>query len=689
MRRWRRAGPAAPATTPRWPSVPRTRRAAPGATWVSRDRAESREPGAERSRPTQVRGGRHEGRHPVRQHQVHRVRGLCRGLQGEEQPAGGHRSQADRLHLDGGRATEHGLCPTHVHALRVADLRLCLSGGGVSQGAQRPRPLRCQPLHRLPVLHHGVPLRRAEVPVGSGSSHRPEVHHVSGPDRGREVARLRQRVSDRGHDLRRPRRVDSGGPFAHLGLPHELPPPDLRRGGGRRHLGPDALQRPLRQPGAADRSAAGAAANADVASPLQDPRLRRGWRSVALWHLVDHQSADQGAGGLGRGSCGQIGRPTAIAIPPRRDCRNWLSLSERADRNSPSTGSGPRAGPRGDREKDDAMNMGMRMTNGRRWPEMSFWRLVFLILAAAGSVATVLRFTRGLGATTNLSDQFPWGLWIGFDILCGVGLASAGFTITAVVYIYNLKRFTPIIRPTVLTAFLGYLFVILALLFDLGQPHRIWHALVMWNPRSVMFEVAWCVMLYTTVLALEFSPIVFERLNLERPQRIVRAISVPLVIVGVILSMLHQSSLGSLYLIVPEKLHPLWYSPLLPVFFFTSAIAAGLAMVIVESYLCQRAYNHHLEMGLLEPVGRAMVVVLSIYGILRLQDLARRGALAGLRRPDYEGTMFLLEMGLGVLLPILLLAIPRIRRTRAGLVTGAFLAVLGFVMNRIDRKSTR
>jgi Ni/Fe-hydrogenase subunit HybB-like protein len=330
------------------------------------------------------------------------------------------------------------------------------------------------------------------------------------------------------------------------------------------------------------------------------------------------------------------------------------------------------------------MNMGMRTTNGRRRPEMSFWRLVLLTLAAAGAVATALRFTRGLGATTNLSDQFPWGLWIGFDVLCGVGLAAGGFTITAAVYIFNLKRFTPIIRPTVLTAFLGYLFVIFALMFDLGQPHRIWHALVMWNPRSVMFEVAWCVMLYTTVLSLEFSPIVFERLNLERPRRIVRAISVPLVIVGVILSTLHQSSLGSLFLIVPEKLHPLWYSPLLPVFFFTSAIAAGLAMVIVESYLCQRALNHHLEMDLLEPLGRAMVVVLSMYGILRLQDLARRGALAGLRRPDYEGTMFLLEMGLGVLLPILLLAIPRIRGTQPGLVTGSFLAVLGFVMHRMN-----
>jgi len=322
--------------------------------------------------------------------------------------------------------------------------------------------------------------------------------------------------------------------------------------------------------------------------------------------------------------------------------------------------------------------------NATRWLEVRFWRLVFLVLAATGTVAAVLRFTRGLGASTNLSDQFPWGLWIGFDVLCGVGLAAGGFTITAIVYVFNLKRFTPIIRPTVLTAFLGYVFVAVALLFDLGQPQRIWHALVMWNPHSVMFEVAWCVMLYTSVLALEFSPIVFERLNLERPRRIVHAVSVPLVIVGVILSTLHQSSLGSLFLIVPEKLHPLWYSPLLPVLFFVSAIAAGLAMVIVESYLSQRAFNHHLEMDLLEPVGRAMVVALSIYGILRLQDLARRGVLPTLRHPGYEGGMLLLEVGLGVLLPIVLLAIPKVRMRQAGLVTSAFLAVLGFVMHRLN-----
>lgn len=136
----------------------------------------------------------------------------------------------------------------------------------------------------------------------------------------------------------------------------------------------------------------------------------------------------------------------------------------------------------------------------------SFWKVVFVFLVAAGLYATAVRFTQGLGHSTNLSDEFPWGLWVGFDVLCGVMLAAGGFTLTAAVHILNIKRLQPIVRPAILTAFLGYLLVCLALMFDLGRPYRIWHPLVMRNPHSVMFEVAYCVMLYTTVLALGFPP---------------------------------------------------------------------------------------------------------------------------------------------------------------------------------------
>jgi len=328
--------------------------------------------------------------------------------------------------------------------------------------------------------------------------------------------------------------------------------------------------------------------------------------------------------------------------------------------------------------------VGSVVTGGPTGTANGVWTRIFFVLVALLSVVTVVRFARGLGATTNLSDAFPWGLWIGFDILCGVGLAAGAFTVTATVHLFNLHRFEPIVRPTVLTALLGYGFVIVALMFDLGQPWRIWHAIFFWNPQSVMFEVAWCVMLYTTVLALEFSPVVFEALGLEAPRRFIRAITTPLVIAGVVLSTLHQSSLGSLYLIVPGKLHPLWWSPFLPVFFFVSAIGAGLGMVILESHLSGRAFGRKLELDLLEPLGRAMVFVLGIYGLLRLLVMRRSGAFAAFELGDYESSMFLLEVALGVALPVILLSFRSIRHSERGLVIGAFLAVLGFVVNRLN-----
>src|ERR1700759_2499122 len=162
----------------------------------------------------------------------------------------------------------------------------------------------------------------------------------------------------------------------------------------------------------------------------------------------------------------------------------------------------------------------------------TFWKAVFLVIMVAGIYCTYVRFFHGLGPSTNLSDQFPWGIWIGFDVLCGVMLAAGGFTLTAAVHILNIKRLKPIVRPTILTAFLGYVLVSVALLFDLGRPYNIWHPLIMRNPHSVMFEVAYCVMLYTSVLALEFSPIVFERFNLQKPLKVVKAVLIPLVILG-------------------------------------------------------------------------------------------------------------------------------------------------------------
>jgi Ni/Fe-hydrogenase subunit HybB-like protein len=319
-----------------------------------------------------------------------------------------------------------------------------------------------------------------------------------------------------------------------------------------------------------------------------------------------------------------------------------------------------------------------------RFPKPTFWRVVLILILAAGFYSAVLRFVRGLGAATNLSDQFPWGLWIGFDVLCGVGLAAGGFTLAAAVYVFHLDRFHAVLRPSILTAFLGYGLVAVALLFDLGKPYNIWHPLVMWNPHSVMFEVAWCVMLYLAVLALEFSPAVLERFRLHAPLRLVQGVTIPLVIVGVLLSTLHQSSLGSLFLIVPTKLHPYWYSPLLPVFFFISAVSVGIAMVIFESHLSARAFGREVEMPLLAQLGRVLAVVLALYGLLRFQDLWGRGALVHLRQPSTETVLFLLEITLGVLIPLPLLLSRKVREDRDGLFGVAVLVITGFILNRMN-----
>ncbi|MBI4547572.1 MAG: Ni/Fe-hydrogenase cytochrome b subunit [Ignavibacteriae bacterium] len=315
---------------------------------------------------------------------------------------------------------------------------------------------------------------------------------------------------------------------------------------------------------------------------------------------------------------------------------------------------------------------------------LTFWKTVGTIIITAGIYVTYVRFAKGLGGTTNLSDEFPWGLWIGFDILCGVGLAAGGFTLAAIVHIFHIKRFEPILRPTILTAFLGYLLVIVALLYDLGRPLQIWHAIIMWNPHSVMFEVAWCVMLYTAVLALEFSPVVLEKFNMTRTLKVFKRITLPLIIIGVLLSTLHQSSLGSLYLIVPEKLYPLWYTPYLPVFFFFSAIAVGCAMIIFESFLSARAFKKGLELHLLADIARASVVILAAYLTMKIMDLIDRSTISLLFLPRMETYLYWLEIVVGVVAPLFLLSLLKVRQYHNGLFFSAVMIILGFILNRMN-----
>ncbi len=310
--------------------------------------------------------------------------------------------------------------------------------------------------------------------------------------------------------------------------------------------------------------------------------------------------------------------------------------------------------------------------------------LILSALALFSLPVFIIRYVSGLGAVSNLSDGRPWGFWISFDLYCGVALAAGGFTLAAVVYIFNLKKYHPIVRPAVLTAFLGYLLVIFALLVDVGQPWYIWHVIINWNIHSPLFEVAVCVMTYTIVLALEFSPAVFERLNWHVPLSIIRAIQIPLVITGVVLSTLHQSSLGTMLLMMPETLNALWYTPILPLLFLNSAIAVGLAMVIFETTLSTRAFGHKLSLDILSGLGRVIPYVLGLYLLLKLVDLGVAGELGLVFTAYPENLLWWAEMIIGVILPIILFSMPTIRQSRKGVFWSAGLVILGLIFNRFN-----
>ena len=322
-----------------------------------------------------------------------------------------------------------------------------------------------------------------------------------------------------------------------------------------------------------------------------------------------------------------------------------------------------------------------------KFPKITVWRAIFAAIMLSGLYATYLRVFYGLGGATNLSDKFPWGIWIGFDVMCGVALAAGGFTLVAMVHIFNIKAYKPVLRPAILTAFLGYCLVVVGLLYDLGRPDRLWHPLVMWNPHSVMFEVAWCVTLYSTVLFLEFLPMVFEKFGLHKPLEWIHKISVPQMILGVLLSTLHQSSLGCLFLIVPQKEYPLWYTPLLPLLFFVSSLAAGLAMTIFESWHSSRAFGRALELPLLASMGRVLAVVMSVYLWIRFIDLAHRDVLGLLLRNRIETWLFALEIGLMVV-PTALLFQRKIRMRPGALYACAVMVVFSLIANRLNVGTT-
>ena len=322
-----------------------------------------------------------------------------------------------------------------------------------------------------------------------------------------------------------------------------------------------------------------------------------------------------------------------------------------------------------------------------------------------GLASLVYRFIGGLGAVTNLDNGYGWGIWIAIDVACGVALAAGGFTTAALAEIFHKEKFHVITRPALLTAMLGYTFVALGVLVDLGRYYNIWHPMLpdMWQGNSALFEVGICVMTYLTVLYIEFVPIVVERFKglVRLPRRIsfldniseallrladntVGRITWVFIIAGVVLSCMHQSSLGTLMILTPTKTDPLWWTPISPLLFLVSAIAVGFPMVIFESILASRSFKLKPELGVLSSIAQYTPIILGIYLGLKVGDITIREIWPHALDFSTESVMWLIEMIFGVVLPIVILSTRKYRHSVGGLFTGATLVIVGVVINRIN-----
>ncbi len=320
--------------------------------------------------------------------------------------------------------------------------------------------------------------------------------------------------------------------------------------------------------------------------------------------------------------------------------------------------------------------------------------MITAIILVVGLIVTYYRFTEGIGAVTNLDDNYPWGIWIGFDLMCGVALAAGGYFTTVACYIFGIKQFHSAVRPAITTAFLGYSFVVVALLYDLGHPLRLPYMFFFPGTTSVLFEVGLCVATYVTVLMIEFSVAPMEWLAGKFPflikwRKVVLRATIILTIFGVCLSTLHQSSLAALFLIAPGKLHPLWYSPFMPMFFFVSSMVAGSSMVIFEGMLAHKGVHDYMDAthlreadGVTVAFAKAASLILFSYFMLKLIDMAVQDNFKYLL--SAYGFWWMIEMGFFVLMPALLYAKGARERNLTLCRMASVNAVLGIVLNRFN-----
>jgi len=321
---------------------------------------------------------------------------------------------------------------------------------------------------------------------------------------------------------------------------------------------------------------------------------------------------------------------------------------------------------------------------------------ILLVVWGLGCVAALYRFTHGLGAATAMNDGYPWGLWIAFDVVVGTGLASGGYALALLVFVFNKGRYHPLVRPALVTSFLGYSIAGVAIVFDLGRFWNMWRipvSILDWNGTSVLLEVALCMMAYTGVLFLEISPALLERWAAEgRPDRAALAKAwlprieraLPFVVaLGLVLPTMHQSSLGSLLLVAGTKLHPLWHTGLLPLLFLLSAVAMGYAIIYFESIFSAAAFRRPLETKLLSRLGVFVGATLVAFVVVRFAGLMAAGRLGLTLRSGMHSFFFWGEMLL-LLAAAFLFRQQSVRASAAGQLQAALLALSGASLYRID-----
>ena len=318
----------------------------------------------------------------------------------------------------------------------------------------------------------------------------------------------------------------------------------------------------------------------------------------------------------------------------------------------------------------------------------SVWRLLLVAIFSAGAVATYLRFVVGWHAATNLSDAQPWGVWVGLSTLCGVGLSAGGFAVAAAVYLLGMERYRPVVRPAILIAYLGYLSVCAGYIYELGLPWLAWHAFLYWNPHSVLFDVCFCILTYTTVLTIEFSPSIVEKLPWKGFRDTYmhwhHRLAVAVVLAGVLLSSMHQSFLGGLFLIFKGKVYPLWYTPHLTTMFYFSAIPAGLAMVVIALYLSNRSLGTKVDPEIIKEVAWVISPLLILNFVWRMVDLVKHGGgpYLFLKRP--ETAYFWLEIALFVFIPVVMFNNRWIMKRPEGAYWSCAVVTMGFLANRVN-----